>query len=77
MNNIYGTSHFFVNITLCFLKHHIFGNKKNVFSVILNEKYVKRFTFFVNKKRDKCDVYLSVGGDRVICGPLMRHFYIM
>ena len=38
--------------------------------MISNEKNVKRFTFFANKKRDKCDVYLSVGGDRVICGHL-------
>ena len=41
-----------------------------LFDVISNEKSVKRFTFFVNKKRDECDVYLSVGGDRVNCGPL-------
>ena len=38
--------------------------------MISNEKNVKRFTFFANQKRDKCDVYVSVGGDRVNCGPL-------
>ena len=44
---------------------------KNVVQVISNEKNAKRFMpFFVNEKRDKCDVYLSVGGDRVICGHL-------